>query len=164
MTRRRSNSLLSGRAHHLHDRKRRGRSAVPPSACSSSFSTFAALCIKNSQFYCKVLTRLREDIRRKRPDLRRAKNWMVHDDNAPCHRSLLTREFLAKHNMIALLHPPYSLDLAPADFALFPRLKIQLKGRSFDTLRRSSAKRRRCLTPFGKWTSRTHSRSGKNAV
>ncbi|KAI5088715.1 DNA helicase INO80 [Silurus meridionalis] len=35
---------------------------------------------------------------------------------------------------ISLLHPPHLPDLSPADFALFPKMKIQLKGRSFDTI------------------------------
>lgn len=35
-------------------------------------------------------------------------------------------------NIVTLLeHPPYSLDLAPADFILFPRLKILLTGEQF---------------------------------
>jgi hypothetical protein len=29
---------------------------------------------------------------------------------------------------------PYSPDLAPCDFALFPKLKIKLKGRRFETV------------------------------
>ncbi|KAI5099552.1 integrin alpha-1 isoform X2 [Silurus meridionalis] len=45
------------------------------------------------------------------------------------HHVLLTREFLKGNNMTSLLYPPYSPDLASADFAL----KIQLKGRRFDT-------------------------------
>jgi transposase len=31
-------------------------------------------------------------------------------------------------------HPPYSPDLAPADFFLFPKLKSTLKGRRFQTI------------------------------
>ena len=31
-------------------------------------------------------------------------------------------------------HPPYSPDLAPADFFLFPKLKTTLKGRRFRTI------------------------------
>jgi len=31
-----------------------------------------------------------------------------------------------------LPHPPYSPDLAPCDFFLFPRIKKELKGRRFD--------------------------------
>jgi len=60
-------------------------------------------------------------------------NWLLHDDNASSHRALVTREFLAHNNVIALPQPPYSPDLAPCDFFLFPKMKLQLKGRRFDT-------------------------------
>jgi len=88
----------------------------------------------NAQFYCSVLRRLRENIRRKRPELWRAGNWLLHDDNAPSHRALATREFLAHNNVTTFPHPPYSPDLAPCDFFLFPKMKLQLKGRRFDGL------------------------------
>jgi len=87
----------------------------------------------NAGFYCSVLSRLREDIRRTRPELWCAGNWLLHDDNAPSHRALVTREFLAHNSIITLLQPPYSPDLAPCDFFLFPKMKLQLKGRRFDT-------------------------------
>jgi len=45
---------------------------------------------------------------------------------------LTTNEFLAKHNILSLPHPPYSPDLAPCDFFLFPQLKKTMKGRRFD--------------------------------
>jgi len=78
----------------------------------------------NAGFYCSVLRRLREDIRRKRPELWRAGNWLLHDDNAPSHRTLVTREFLAHNSITALPQPPYSPDLAPCDFFLFPKMKL----------------------------------------
>jgi hypothetical protein len=31
-------------------------------------------------------------------------------------------------------HPPYSPDLAPCDFHLFPKLKYKLKGQSFEDI------------------------------
>jgi len=43
----------------------------------------------NAEFYCNVLRRLREDIWRKRPELWRAGNWLLHDDNAPSHQALV---------------------------------------------------------------------------
>ena len=47
---------------------------------------------------------------------------------------LMTHDFLAKHSIIVLSHPPYSPDLAPCDFFLFPMLKRPLKGRRFETI------------------------------
>ena len=42
--------------------------------------------------------------------------------------SLLIHEFLMKHEMTIVPQPPYSPDLAPADFFLFPKWKSSLKG------------------------------------
>jgi len=58
---------------------------------------------------------------------------LLHHDNAPAHASLLTRSYLAKHQTSAVPHPPYSPDIAPADFFLFPKIKTTLKGRRFQT-------------------------------
>jgi hypothetical protein len=40
-------------------------------------------------------------------------------------------QFLAGKGISAMDHLPYSPDLAPADFWLFPKLKIVLKGKHF---------------------------------
>jgi hypothetical protein len=42
------------------------------------------------------------------------------------------REFLASKQITVLQHPAYSLDLAPGDFFLFPKIKEILRGRHFD--------------------------------
>jgi transposase len=42
------------------------------------------------------------------------------------------KEFLASKQINVLEHPPYSPDLAPNDFFLFPKIKKILKGRHFD--------------------------------
>jgi histone-lysine N-methyltransferase SETMAR len=88
--------------------------------------------IVNAEFYCTVLRCLREDIRQKQPELWCRSNWMLHDDNAPSHQVLVTCEFLAHSSIITFPHPPYSPDLAPCDFFLFPKMKLQLKGGHFD--------------------------------
>jgi transposase len=49
--------------------------------------------------------------------------------------SLKTTEFVTNNSMVIIPHPPYSPDLAPCDFALFPKLKKKLKGRRFETVR-----------------------------
>ena len=77
--------------------------------------------------------RLREAVRRKRPEAWTNKTWMLHHDNAPAHASLLIREFLAKQDAIVVPQPPYSPDLAPADFFLSPKLKSTLKRCRFQT-------------------------------
>jgi hypothetical protein len=47
--------------------------------------------------------------------------------------SLKTMEFVTNNNMVIVAHPPYSPDLAPCDFALFPKFKMNLKGQCFET-------------------------------
>jgi hypothetical protein len=42
------------------------------------------------------------------------------------HVSGASEVFMVEHNMIQLKHPPYSPDLAPGDFYMFPTIKEQL--------------------------------------
>ena len=57
----------------------------------------------------------------------------LHHDNASAHTAILTREFLHEKSLPTLPHSPYSPDLSPCDFWLFPKLKEQLKGRRFNS-------------------------------
>ena len=99
----------------------------------------------NSGFYCEVLRRLRENVRRRRPQLWRKQTWLLHHNNAPSHTSVFTHQFLAKKKIAVMPHPPYSADLAPCDFFLFPKLKLKLKGRPFDTIEEIQAESQRVL-------------------
>jgi transposase len=65
--------------------------------------------------YTDILHPHTEAVRRKRSEKLRTNNWfLLH--NAPAHRSVLVKDFLATNNATALEHSPYSPDLAPADF------------------------------------------------
>ncbi|UYV77598.1 hypothetical protein LAZ67_15001667 [Cordylochernes scorpioides] len=88
----------------------------------------------NEEYYLQVMRNLREAIRQKRPDLWKNKIWLLHHDNAPAHTLLLVRDFLAKNNTLMMPQPPYSSELAPCDFFLFPKLKRPMKGRRYATL------------------------------
>jgi len=60
--------------------------------------------------------------------------WVLFlHDNALAHRALATQKKLAYLGFQCLHHPPYSPDLAPLDYHLFPGLKKQLKGRNFSS-------------------------------
>ncbi len=61
--------------------------------------------------------------------------FKIHMDNVPAHRSYLVRDGLARMNWPKLKQPPYSPDLSPADFFLFPLLKKALQGRHFPTVK-----------------------------
>jgi len=82
----------------------------------------------------EVLVRLRDAVCRKRPELWENWTWMLHHDNAPAQVSLLIHSYPAKHQTSTAPNPPYSPDLAPADFFLFPKLKTTLKERRFQTI------------------------------
>ena len=49
----------------------------------------------------------------------------------PSHNALSVKQFLAGKNVAVLDHTPYSPDLAPCDFFLFPKIKFVLKGTQF---------------------------------
>jgi len=51
----------------------------------------------NKEFYLEILRRLRESVRRKKPEKWQDGNWVLHHDNAPAHTSRLVQQFLAKH-------------------------------------------------------------------
>ena len=88
----------------------------------------------NAAYYQRVIRRdLMHAIRKKRP-LAEVENLLFHQDNAPAHRStdtLLTIDFLGFER---ITHAPYSPDIAPFDFAVFPRLKGDLRGKRFENL------------------------------
>ena len=94
----------------------------------------------NKQWYREVLACMRDAVRRKRPELWETQTWMLHDDNAPTHASLFIRSYLAKHQTSAVPHSPYSLDLAPAEFVLFPKSKTTFERTSFPNRRGDSGK------------------------
>ncbi|UYV62958.1 hypothetical protein LAZ67_2002617 [Cordylochernes scorpioides] len=85
------------------------------------------------EMYLGILRRLREAIRKKRPEKWTNGGWILHHDNARPHTAHLMTSFLAKNGTQILLQPPYFPDIAPNDFFLFPKLKAVLKGRHFDT-------------------------------
>jgi len=97
----------------------------------------------NKEFYVEFFRRLRESVLRKQPDKWRDGDWILHHDDAPAHTSHLVQQFLAKHGTAQLQQPPYSPDLAPCDFFLFPRLKKVLKEHRFEAtedIKRNSTK------------------------
>ncbi|UYV64538.1 hypothetical protein LAZ67_3001139 [Cordylochernes scorpioides] len=85
------------------------------------------------EMYLSILRRLREAIRKKRLEKWTNGDWILHHDNARPHTAHLVTSFLAKNGTEILPQPPYSPDIAPNDFFLFPKLKAVLKGRHFDT-------------------------------
>ena len=72
-------------------------------------------------------------MRKKRPQQWTSDRWWLHQDNAPCHKSMLVTTWMADRDMKTVRHPSYSPDLAPYDFFLFPRMKDVLRGIRFQS-------------------------------
>ena len=109
----------------------------------------------NQEFYVEVLREFRKRFCRKRPAFFKSGLCHFHQDNAAVFNSILVTDYLTKMS----IKPPYSLDLAPCDFWLFPKLKENLGGCCFRKLRRWKWLWRRSLTHSHKRTSMGPSRS-----
>ena len=57
------------------------------------------------------------------PAVFKSTQWHFHQDNAPVHNCILVTDYLSKMGIKTVAHPPYSPDLAPCDFWLFPKLR-----------------------------------------
>ena len=93
----------------------------------------------NSEYYCNLLTKVDKTFRRRYPNIRP----LLLQDNARPHTA---RSTLAKINNLdwdVLSHPPYSPDLAPSDFYLFPHMKKPFRGTRFETMDQVKAKYKR---------------------
>ena len=79
-----------------------------------------------------VLKKLKKYYQKRRPATGFKHVRLLHD-NAPAHTSAIVTVFLKKEKVTVLPHPPYSPDLAPCDFILFPKLKAFLAGRKYQS-------------------------------
>jgi len=86
----------------------------------------------NVEYYLSLLVQLKDGLKEKRFG-KVTKGVLFLHDNAPAHRALATQKKLTYLGFQCLAHPPYSADLAPSDYHLFPGLKKQLKGRHFSS-------------------------------
>jgi hypothetical protein len=78
----------------------------------------------NSENFCVISRPLRENVRKLRPELWPNKNFASRQRTVS--HFLFHQGILDKSNMTVVPHPHY--------FPLFPRLKITLKDRHFDTI------------------------------
>ena len=86
----------------------------------------------NAECYSSLMVQLKDILKKKRRG-KIIKGVLFLYDNAPAHRALATQKKLAYLGFKCLDHPPYSSDLAPSDYHLFPVQRKQLKGSHFST-------------------------------
>ena len=81
-------------------------------------------------YYANPIGKCRVALKEKRRGKLR-RDVLFHQDNAPAHTSSQARTSIRNVGFELLHHSPYSPDLAPSDFYLFPKLKKFTKGRKF---------------------------------
>uniref|UniRef100_A0A673BIC6 Histone-lysine N-methyltransferase SETMAR n=1 Tax=Sphaeramia orbicularis TaxID=375764 RepID=A0A673BIC6_9TELE len=75
---------------------------------------------------------LRKAIKSKRPG-KLSKGVLFHQDNAPAHKLTVAMAAVKDCGFELVDHPPYSPDLAPSDYFLFPNMKKHLAGKRYQT-------------------------------
>jgi len=86
----------------------------------------------NAEYYSSLLVQMK-DILKEKCRGKVNKGVLFLHDNAPIYLALATQKKLAHLGFQCLDRPPYSPDLAPSDYHLFPGLKKQLKCRHFSS-------------------------------
>jgi len=76
----------------------------------------------NAEYYSSLLVQLK-DILKLKCCGKVTKGVLFLHANAPAHRALATQKKVAYLGFQCLDHPPYSLDLAPSNYHLFPAMK-----------------------------------------
>ena len=89
-------------------------------------------------YYHQYLQKLRRKMHVNRPHLLENGVLILHDNTRP-HLGKDVRELLDGYSWEALPHPPYSPDMSPPYFDLFPKLKINMRGARFSMLKDLSA-------------------------
>ena len=84
----------------------------------------------NADYYLSLLVQLKDILKEKRRG-KLTKGVLLLHDNAPAHRALATQKKLAYLGFQWLDQPPYSPDLAPSDYHLFPGLKKTIERSQF---------------------------------
>ena len=82
------------------------------------------------EYSVEILREFRKRFFGKRPALFKSDQWHFHQDNAPVHNSIFVTDYLNKMGIKTVPHPPYSPDLVPCDFWLFPKLR----GSRYETI------------------------------
>jgi len=84
----------------------------------------------NAEYYSSLLVQLK-DILKDKGRGKFTKGVLFLHNNAPAHRALASQKKLAYLGFLYLDHPPYSPDLAPSDYHLFPGLKKTIESSPF---------------------------------
>jgi len=82
----------------------------------------------NAKWYITIcLPEVIDEIRKNN----RKRRIILHHDNASSHKATQTNDYLKEKKIELMNHCPYSPDLSPNDFFLFPFVKNKMRGQRF---------------------------------
>ena len=94
-------------------------------------------------------------------------NWWLAASLGQCTCSCIMScaELLVKHRITQVIQPPYSPNLVPCSFWLFPKLKSPLKGKQFQTVDKIQEDRMGQLKAIGRtvWSAKMPTLKGTKA-
>ncbi|KAF0708721.1 protein GVQW3-like, partial [Aphis craccivora] len=77
----------------------------------------------NQYYYKEVLIKLRDRVRKKRPDLWK-NGWVLHQDNAPAHSAFSIQRFLTEKKCLYFNIPRTHQTLLHVTSSYFQKLKV----------------------------------------
>jgi len=89
-------------------------------------------------YYRDWMQELRRKMHKNRPDLLGDGPVILYDNARPQLGKVVT-DLLSKYEWEVLPHTPYSPEMSPLDFDLFPKLKEPKRGHRFSSLEEVSA-------------------------
>ena len=84
-------------------------------------------------YYSDWMQKLCRKMHKNRPDLLGDGSLILHDNARP-HLGKVVTNLMSKDESELLPHAPYSPDMSPLDFNLFPKLKQPMCGHRFSSL------------------------------
>ena len=81
-----------------------------------------------NSYYCTIYTILIKYLGKRKV----CTHFVPHQLNATSYKTKKVNEFFMKKQICVIDHPPYSPDLSPCDYFLFPKLKTAMEGAYYD--------------------------------
>ncbi|GFS34956.1 mariner transposase [Trichonephila inaurata madagascariensis] len=100
-------------------------------------------------YVTKCLPEVLEQWLPKRPK-RITLGMILHHENVSAHSAQRTKDYLEAENIETLSHPLYSPGLAPRDFLLFPKIKNEMRGSRFGSVKEAITEYRKQLHQLSK--------------
>ena len=88
--------------------------------------------IESSSWFSHIHSKVKAHYENRRPATGLRGLCLIHA-NAPAHKCVIVQDFLKEEKVVQLSHPPYSPELSPCDFFLFPLLKKTLSGHRYES-------------------------------